>query len=71
MHPAPDLLKMGDESYAAYMQFGKKKLGNIFLVRRGRVLHSLLISRVYFDDPEDVRRLFAPMVEAGRKFENS
>jgi hypothetical protein len=71
VHMAPELLKMGDESYAAYMQDGKKKVGNIFLVRRGRVLHTLIVSRVYFDEAAGVRRLFAPMIEAARKFEAS
>ncbi len=71
VHPAPELLKMGDESYAAYMQDGKKKVGNIFLIRRGRVLHTLVVSRVYFDEAEGIQRLFAPMVEAAKKFENS
>ncbi len=71
VHPAPELLHLGDESYAAYMQNGKTIIGNIFLVRRGRVLHTLLVSRVYFDNADDVHRLFAPMIEAGRKFENS
>ena len=71
VHPAPELLKMGDESYAAYMQDGKKKVGNIFLIRRGRVLHTLVVSRVYFDEAEGIQRLFAPMVEAAKKFESS
>lgn len=68
---APELLKMGDESYAAYMRNGNKVIGNIFVVRRGRVLHSLVISKVYFGEKEDIRRLFEPMLEAAAKFENS
>lgn len=71
VHPAPELLKMGDESYAAYIQDGKTIIGNIFVLRHGRVLHTLLVNRVYFGYAEDIQRLFAPMIEAGKKFESS
>ena len=71
VHPAPELLKMGDESYAAYLQDGKTIIGNMFVLRRGRVLHTLLLNRIYLNDAGDVQRLFAPMIEAARKFENS
>jgi hypothetical protein len=71
VHEAPTLLKMGDERYSAYIQNGKVITGNIFVIRRGRVLHSLVISKLYFDEVDGIRRLFAPMLEAAAKFENS
>lgn len=71
VHEAPALLKMGDESYAAYLQNGKVITGNIFVVRRGRVLHSFIVSKLYFDEADGIRRLFAPMLEASAKFEDS
>ena len=68
---AAALLKMGDEQYAAFMLHGDKPIGNIFVIRRGRVLHSLIVSRVYFDEPDGIRRLFAPMLAAAKTFENT
>lgn len=63
-----ELLTSGDQHYAAFMQNGGNIIGNVFVVRRGRVIHSLLVSRVYFDDPKDVERLFAPMFRASDEY---
>jgi hypothetical protein len=62
-------LQQTDDRYAGYIKNDGKIVGNVFLVRNGRVLHSLLISGVYFDDPEDVRTLIAPLIaESTRRF---
>lgn len=71
LQESPELLKMGDESYASYLKTGQAITGNIFVVRRGRVLHSLVVSKHHFSDADGIRRLFAPMLEAAAKFENS
>ena len=71
VHVQPHLLKMGDESYAAYIQNGKNIVGNIFVIRRGRTLHELVVGGIYFDEQAGVHRLFAPIVAASEEFEKS
>jgi hypothetical protein len=67
--PAPALLTFGDQRYAAYMKNGDHIVGNVFVFRQGRVLHSLILAGVYLDDPEMVRELFEPLVqESERQF---
>jgi hypothetical protein len=68
---APALLKVGDERYSAYNRYANEITGNIFVFRRGRVVHSLIVTGIYFEDPDGVRRLFTPMLEAAKKFESS
>lgn len=63
-HPKPELLKMGDESYAALVQEGTTITGNVFVLRRGRVVHTFAMTGSYFDEPEGIRKLLAPLVTA-------
>lgn len=60
----PELLRIGDENYAALLQEGKAITGNVFIVRKGRVVHSFAMTGSYFDDPESIRSLLAPQVDA-------
>ena len=68
LHEDPKLLMAGDQHYSAIMRNGQNIIGNVFVVRRGRVLHTLVISRVYFDDPPGIQHLFQPMFAASDKF---
>lgn len=65
--PRPELLTMGDQHYAAVVRSGTNIIGNVFVVRQGRVLHTLVLAGIYFDDPEDIRDLFAPLLEESKK----
>lgn len=67
LQPREDLLPVGEQRYAAIIRNGGNPVGNVFVVRQGRVLHSLLITGVYFDDPDDVRDLFAPLLEESKR----
>ncbi|HYC87861.1 MAG TPA: hypothetical protein VEO54_01515 [Thermoanaerobaculia bacterium] len=61
------LLPLGDERYAAIIRNNGKPVGNVFVVRQGRVLHSLLVTGLYFDKAEDVRELFTPLLAESKK----
>ncbi|HJQ40880.1 MAG TPA: hypothetical protein VKB93_27395 [Thermoanaerobaculia bacterium] len=66
---ASPLLTMGDENYSAYMMVRGEKRGNILIFRRGRVLHSMTISGVYFVRHREVRKLLEPIYnESVRQF---
>lgn len=58
---------LGDDRYAALIQSAGKNAGNIFIVRQGRILHSVMITGLYFDDAEAIRELMNRVVEAGKK----
>ncbi len=63
-----DLLgNLGEDRYAALIRSGGKNAGNLLIVRQGRVVHSLMITGLYFDDREPLRELFTPVVEEGKK----
>lgn len=63
-----DLLPVGDQHYSALMLNGDKPIGNVFVVRRGRVIHTLVISKIYFNERDEVLRLFQPMFDASDRF---
>jgi hypothetical protein len=46
---------------------GSKNAGNVFVVRQGRVVYSILITGLYFDEEEPVKELIAPLLEQGTK----
>ncbi|HEV7243050.1 MAG TPA: hypothetical protein VGQ36_27735 [Thermoanaerobaculia bacterium] len=62
-----DLLTLGDQHYAALLRNGTRTGGNVFVVRQGRVLHVLVLVGFYLDNPDDVHRLFAPLLEESKK----
>jgi len=59
----PELITFGDQHYAAVLRNGNASVGNIFVVRQGRVVHSLILSGMYFDNADNVRDLFAPLLK--------
>lgn len=67
LQPRDELLPLGEQRYAAIIRNAGKPVGNIFVVRQGRVLHSLLVTGIYFSEAEDVRELFTPLLAESRK----
>jgi hypothetical protein len=67
LQPRAELLPLGHQRYAAIIRNNGKPVGNVFVVRQGRVLHSLLVTGIYFDEAEDVRELFAPLLEESKR----
>ncbi|HKR62202.1 MAG TPA: hypothetical protein VJZ00_00615 [Thermoanaerobaculia bacterium] len=66
--PRPELLTFGDQRYAAMLERDDEAIGNLFIVRDGRVVHTLVITGFYFDHPENVAELFkVPMREAKKQ----
>lgn len=67
VEPAPRLLNFGDQKYAATMSMNGRTVGNMFVVRDGRVVHMLILSGIYFEDPAEVEKLMKPAVDEARK----
>lgn len=69
VEPAPQLLTFGDQRYASYLSKGGERIGNLIVVRTGRIVHMLIVSGLYFDDPAEIAALMKPSVdEAKRQF---
>ena len=67
LHPRDDLLTVGEQHYAGIIRNEGDPIGNVFIAREGRVLHTLLITGIYFDEPAAVRDLFHPLLEESRR----
>ena len=67
VEPRENLVTFGDQRYGAMVRRGGVDVGNIFVIRQGRVVHSLLITGLYFDDPDTVRDLLGPLIEESRR----
>jgi hypothetical protein len=69
LRPRPDLLTAGDQRYAATIEREGKPSGNIFIIRHGRVVHTVTIGGFFFEKPEQVEQLFTqPLAESKRQF---
>lgn len=58
-----DLFGLGDEAYSAQIILDDSVYGNIVVVRKGRVVHSLIVTGLYFDQQEDLEDLFEQALE--------
>lgn len=67
LHRRDDLLDLGEDSYAAILRSGTADVGNVFVVRQGRVVYAVLITGFYFDEPAPVKDLIEPLLEQGTK----
>ena len=67
LEPRHELLTLGDQHYAAQIRKGTNIIGNVFVVRQGRVLHTLVMTGLYFEDPDDIHDLFTPLLEESKK----
>ena len=67
MHRRDDLVaNLGDDRYAAIIRSGATEAGNVFIIRQGRVVQSVMITGLAFDDADSVRDLLTPIVDAAR-----
>lgn len=64
---APGLLTVGDARYAGVIHYDGKPGGNMFLMRQGRVIFTVVIVGIVFDDPQDVERLMGPLAEEAKQ----
>jgi len=67
VEPHPELLTFGEQRYAAIIKHGDDPRGNLFVIRQGRVVHSIIITGIYFDEPDAVRELLGPVIEESKK----
>lgn len=58
-----DLWSWGDTSKCVLLMNGDKKVGNVFMARKGRRYFLLTIVGVYFEDAGAIRDLLAPIVQ--------
>ncbi|HYI09725.1 MAG TPA: hypothetical protein VEK57_11735 [Thermoanaerobaculia bacterium] len=64
---APALLRnTADEGYAALLK-NESYVGNIFIIRQGRAIHTITIAGYYFDDPQEVKKLLGPLLAESKK----
>ncbi|MFP5246443.1 MAG: hypothetical protein ACLGH0_07080 [Thermoanaerobaculia bacterium] len=67
----PELVgDLGDARYAAtILSKDGQPGGNLFVLRQGRVVHTVMLTGVAFQRPEDVKRLLDPiLVESRRRY---
>lgn len=67
VEPRENLVTFGDQRYGAMLRRAGEDVGNVFVIRQGRVVHSLLVTGLYFDEPDAVRDLLAPVIEESRR----
>ncbi len=60
----PALYRWGDESRAALVTASGKPVGNFFIARKGSRVFLSLVTGAWFDDPQVVRALLEPRLEA-------
>jgi hypothetical protein len=58
-----DLWRWGDDSKCALLMNGDKKVGNLFMARKGRRYFYLMIVGVYFEDGQAIQELLGPMLQ--------
>jgi hypothetical protein len=58
-----DLFRWGDESRFGVLRVKDKPFGNVFIARRGKTVVYLLVTGIYFEDPESVEELLNPYLE--------
>lgn len=59
----PNLFTLGDERYSAQIMIDGDPFGNLVVVRHGRIIHSLILMGLYFDEKEDLESLFFQALE--------
>jgi hypothetical protein len=58
-----DLFRWGDESRFGVLRTEGKPFGNVFIAKRGKTVVYLLLTGIYFEDPDNVSTLLTPYLE--------
>lgn len=64
-----DLLRWGDESEFATLEYEGEPAGHLFVARRGKRVFSLILTNGYFDDAASIGELFGPVLESVARYE--
>lgn len=64
---APELFRGGDERYVALLQRQRSTVGNLFVIRQGRIVHSVILSGMAIEDPQAVQQLLEPMLAESKR----
>jgi hypothetical protein len=62
----PSLVSMGDESFGAFLVKDDTRLGNVFVIRKGNTILSLLLAGVYTGEPSIIQDMFEPKLSQVR-----
>jgi hypothetical protein len=65
--PAPGLFPGGGERSAWFIEKDGEKIGNFFLIREGRFLHSARLTGLTLRKSADVENLLGPMLTESRR----
>jgi hypothetical protein len=63
LEPSEASLELGDQAYWAIVHQAGAPVGNFVAVRQGRIVHTLLVLGLYFDEPGQAETLLAPAIE--------
>jgi hypothetical protein len=63
LDPEEAPLELGDQAYWATIRQADAPVGNFVVVRRGRIVHTLLVLGFYFGEPDQAETLLAPAIE--------
>ena len=63
----PSLLSIGDDHYAGVVKYKEQTSGHLFVVRQGRIVFTVLIFGIVFEDPEAANAVMLPLVEEAKK----
>lgn len=59
----PDLLRWGDATSCAILRQDGEPFGNFVIARKGKRVYMIVISGVYFDEPDALQELIVPFFE--------
>jgi hypothetical protein len=65
----PGLLTVGDAHYAGVFQHNGKTSGNLFMVRQGRIVFTVVLFGLVLEETEEADKLFLPLVEEAKKLD--
>ncbi len=63
LEDADEFFRWGDRSTHVYLTSAGETFGQLFLTQKGRIVFSVTISGVYFDEPEDFEEFILPCLE--------
>lgn len=64
---APQLAPGGDDRYAAILLRDGAPAGNLFVLRQGRFVYSLILAGIVITDPDTSEKLFAPLLAEAKR----
>ena len=67
VEPRENLVTFGDQRYGGVIKMGPEVVGNVFVIRQGRVVHTAMITGAEFETADEVRTLLGPLIEESKR----